>query len=370
MSATSRQVSGVGGTGEPILSVLAKRRYRLTAVGLEGPEEVPLTPQPTACNEWPELLLADADTYPYKPATDVLVTGTAYPPASCRRFIASVRVGAIAKEVEVLGRRRVLGDGSFSEPDPAGPTPLSYTEAFGGEDRAHHANAGHPLKALRDHLEESPEILAANPFAYPRNPCGKGFSIMGRRADGGDGLPRLEDPSDRLTPERTHAGASFAWSRQPVPAGLGWFGLLWYPRCVYFGLVPLVPDPQTTPEARAGTIELATLERGAHFRAPDPRHACGASPGLSVPWLHGGETIVLENLSKRAARVQLEIPRPPSRMRIDGRKGKLIDVEPVLSSIVLSPDEETVTLVWRGTGRAIRPYGDEELERMPFEVIW
>jgi hypothetical protein len=370
-SPSVRQVSGVDAEGAPVLSVLAKRRYRSTPSGLADPEDVALREETIGVDGAPELLSADSDLYAFKPATDIVVLGQAYPPRTCREFTARVRVGSLHKQVLVLGRRRVLSDGSFSDPEIVEPTTLTYADAFGGEDTAHLHKEGHPLKALRDSLEERPEIFAANPFAYPRNPCGKGFSMIGQSdEEAADDLPRLEDPDDRLTPERRCAGASFDWTGQPIPAGLGWFGLLWFPRCVFFGIVPEAPSPASMPEVRSGILAVETLARGAHFRAPDPRHACGASPGLSVPWLVGGEIVALENLSKRAATVQLEIPKPPSRMRVDGRKGKLIDVEPVLSSVVLSPDEETVTLVWRGTGRALRPYGDEELERMPFEVVW
>ena len=48
----------------------------------------------------------------------------------------------------------------------------------------------------------------------------------------------------------------------------------------------------------------------------------------------------------------------------------MIEATPVLSTVLVEPDADLLTLVWRGTIPAIRPYMAQELERMPFEVIW
>jgi len=363
----------MGAGGAYVLSVLAKRQYRLSPLGVGNGEDVALTEEVVVADDAPELLIADTDLYAFKPTTDIVVRGTAYPPRACQEFEVCVRVASSAKRVAVLGRRRILRNGSFSEAAPTEPTTLGYGLAFGGEDSAFLRQAGHPMAAFQQGLAERPELLASNPFAYPRNPCGKGFSMTGSAdglADGADELPQFEDPDDRLTPQRRSAGPDFVWAGQPIPAGLGWFGLLWFPRCVFFGMVPDVPDPHLALEAKRGVIELVTLEQGAQFCTPDVRNACGASPGLSVPWLVGGETLLLENLSAKAPKLEVPIPKGPTRMRIDGRKGKLIDVEPVLSTVLIEPDADSLTLVWRGTGSALRSYSDEELEHMPFEVSW
>lgn len=370
MSVTSqRQVSGTDGEGAPVLSVLAKRRYRWSGSSLVDPIEAPLVETPVASDEVPELLLADTDLHPYKPTTDVVVEGTVYPSRRGTEARARVRVGAVEKHVLVLGRRHVLRDGTFTTPEPAAPTALSYTEAFGGADAAYLARNGHALAGIAGMLDAGAALLASNPYTYPRNPCGKGFAMTVRPGDADDdGLPLFEDPSDRLTPERRAAGGSFDWARLPMPAGLGWYGLLWFPRCAHFGILP-EGDASAAREVELGLVDAAALDEPG-FCAPDPRRACGASPGLSVPHLRGGESIVLDGLSPHAPMVELRLAAPPARMRIDGRQGKLVDVEPVLSTVLIEPDAERVTLVWRGSGPALRPYFEEELPRMPFEVTW
>lgn len=368
MNHSLRQVSGVDASGAPILSVLAKRSYRFDDAGVGEAEESRLIEEVVCADGLPELVVDDTDLYAFKPLTDVVVRGTAYPPRVCQQFNVRVQVGSIEKRVVVLGRRRVLATGAFSDAESAAPATLSYAEAFGGADANYLSGQGHPFAPIRSELAERPELMASNPFAYPRNPCGQGF----RMEDSGEGdeLPLFEDPDDRLTPERRRAGRSFDWTSMPSPAGLGWLGILWFPRCVFFGIVPAVPSARSAPEVASGWVDGEILSRGAHFRAQDPRHACGASPGLSVPHLNGGERIRLENLSPGARKVELELPRPPRQMRIDGRGGRLVDVSPVLNTVLIEPESSRITVVWRGSGAALRPYDDEELERMPFEVKW
>ena len=369
MVGSTRQLSGVDDVGAPALSVFAKRRYRWTQSGLSDPEDVGLTVAPIASAQHPELLAADSDLYPFKPTTDVVVSGAAYPPYSCREFEARVRVGATEKCILVLGQRKLLKNGAFGEARPAEPTLLSYALAFGGTDSAFLGKQGHPLESLRSSLERR-ELLDANPFAYPRNPCGVGFAMTNTVTEGADELPRLEDPADRLTPDRRVAGPEFRWAGLPVPAGVGWSGLMWFPRCVFFGIVMEVPDLEASAEVRLGVLAKETLAGAPRFSAQDVRHACGASAGLSVKALMGGEAVALSNLSPSDSMREFVVPAPPTRLRIDGRKAGLLDVQPILSTLLIEPEVGTVTVVWRGTGRALRFYTDEELLTMPYEVVW
>lgn len=375
MSASQLQISGEDAAGNYILSVLVKRTYRLSVKkGTQGPstatlvdpEGAPLHESQVYADDETEELLHESDLFAYKPATDVVIAGAAHPPRGAKRFLARVSVAGVEKQIAVVGRRVVQG-GVFGETEAAESTKLSYRNAFGGEDAIELARSGHPLDGLRRELSERPEMFDENPYAYPRNPTGRGFTIRG--LDDGAELPRIEDPDDLLTPERRVAGEAFDWSSMPMPAGLGWFGHLWFPRCVFFGFVPEVDRPSEAREVVRGLVPLEMIAEGAHFRRMDPRFSCAASPGLSVPYLRGGETIALENLSRAHARLELTLPTDRPTLRCDGRKGRMLDTEPVLHSVLVEPDEERVTIVWRGSAPAVRRYRPEELEKMPFEVM-
>jgi hypothetical protein len=88
----------------------------------------------------------------------------------------------------------------------------------------------------------------------------------------------------------------------------------------------------------------------------------GASLGLQLPHLRGGEPVVLDRLHPRVAC-----------WRFDGagraaagdrrRQGKPAPVEPVLHTLIIEPDRGQVTVVWRGAGRAMRRYTPRRARR-------
>lgn len=55
---------------------------------------------------------------------------------------------------------------------------------------------------------------------------------------------------------------------------------------------------------------------------------------------------------------------------IDGRNGKLAPTLPVMQTLELEPDESRLSIVWRGSAPALRPYMPDELARMPLLVRW
>jgi hypothetical protein len=55
---------------------------------------------------------------------------------------------------------------------------------------------------------------------------------------------------------------------------------------------------------------------------------------------------------------------------VDGRNGKMLETRPVLHSLRIEPFFKRVSLLWRGSGVAIRPYAAEELKTMPLHVSW
>src|SRR5262249_12571437 len=79
----------------------------------------------------------------------------------------------------------------------------------------------------------------ATAYPYPRNPLGRGFVVSNtEQALDNLPLPNFEDPQAPPTPERFCSGEYKQWEQQPVPAGLGWFPKVWYPRALLAGVMP------------------------------------------------------------------------------------------------------------------------------------
>lgn len=375
---TEVQRSGKDPTGRFILSVLAKRTYRIVEGGRCALDEkqVPLVTEPQPDPENPDLLLHDTDLYALKLMTDVVVKGYAYGNGQDVSGVA-VRVGNHEKRILVTGDRSctltAAGKIVFSRPEAVEKVPLRYTHAYGGRDAVAETTYGNPYLELQPALDpEQCDLAKASPFLYPRNPCGRGYLIKAERdAVEALRLPNLEDPLDLLTPERLPVGEVEQWPRMPLPQATDWFDYAWFPRIAYFGVVPFF-EPEGQP--------LAEVVRGfsppyvAQERVPDAdaafRMTCGASLGLQLPHLRGDEEVELLNMSPTGRALRFRVPKERPRIWTDGRKGKLNKTEPVIHTVVIEPDASRLMIVWRGSAPALRPYLPDELEKMPFLVEW
>ena len=213
--------------GEYILSVLIKRTYDI----------VPDTPCPRAQKDtqlfagdvpWGDPMNSairyESDFIPFKLATDVVFNGKAHAPGgkAAESCLVSLKVGEAGTQVLVIGDRtaQYVKDGipRFTEPIPFETMELRYERAYGGID------------------------VFANkivPYPYPRNHLGQGFVVANTEKRVHNlMLPNLEDPQDRLTPERLCLEDYSRWEQQPFPAGLGWFPKTWLPRAQLAGIMP------------------------------------------------------------------------------------------------------------------------------------
>lgn len=374
---TTQQVSGYGPQGEPLLSVLTKRTYQLDRPELRtlAPEQIPLVEEPAFDPDNPALLVDDIDLYPWKPLTDVVIKGHVYPDRPTGRFVALAAIGPAVKRVAVFGPRRCEpasgGTVAFSAPQPIEKVLLSYAHAYGGRDASAEARHGTPLAELQPYLSAI-DLSAASPFLYPRNPVGVGYLVdADREAIERLTLPALEDPDDLLTPERLCAGTPARWAAMPLPWTTAWTHLNCFPRSAFFGGIPEI-DPATLPlpEVRRGLSPKDLVRPGSIFDQFDIRAANGASLGLQLPHVPPGTEIVLRGFYPGGLEVRFRLPREAPRIWIDGRNGKLIETGPVIHSIVIQPDIRLMTVLWRGSGAALRPYAPEELATMPLKVTW
>ncbi len=369
-----RQISGKGPDGMPILSVLARRTYTinqrgaLEPVGEATPLVVDAVPDPANL----DFLAADSDLWPYKPQTDVVVLGHAY--GDEPTFQATISVGAQRASLQICGERRagLLSNGrvEFTAPLPLtdGRLALSPTFAYGGHDLASEAELGNPLEPFRGEFVADIDPTLLSLFRYPRNPWGRGYVVRGTKAAVESAfLPQIEDPQDLLTPMRLLAERPARWPVMPLPVGCGWLPYGAFVRLACLRLVPNGERPEKPlAEIVNGWLPPNILDHSMPTAEDAFRLSQGAWPALRCGPLSGGETVMLERLHPHFGRLNLTLPKRPD-LRIDGRnQGKVIATKPVLHTLLIEPDLDRVTLVWRGSERAKRPYTDDELQRMPF----
>ncbi len=377
-SATARQVSGMDADSRYFLSVLVKRTYRLGPDGrcTLAEEQSPLREEPAVYGHCSELLEHDLDLYPSKPATDVVIKGHAYSYTPIGQFEVSIRIGGQTKKIAVFGDRSCgrshSGQIEISTPQPIDKVPLRYDQAYGGRDAVAEARLGNPLEALESILPEMVDISLASPFIYPRNRCGMGYLIEATPdAIEQLRLPHLEDPLDLLSPDRIEVGHPAKWLDMPLPQATDWVDLSWFPRIAYTGLLPdFEPPQQVIREVLREHAPSDILEEKPLHEKFSGRMTNGASLGLQVPYLTGGEGGELVNIHPTQPCFSFQLPDERPKIWTDGRKGKLNTTKPVIHAVVIEPDEDCLTIVWRGSAPALRPYMPEELENMPLRVEW
>ena len=379
---TVLQMSGVSADDAMILAVVAKRTYRLTpgrSALAVADQQLPLRLTPVFDEKGPDptLLVADADIYPLKLLTDVVVRGHVYPEKKTYGH-AEVRVGDVVKSIVAYGDRRAsrAHDGRivFSAPEAFEKMPLTYDRAYGGRDARAEAKHPWPLKALAPHVEPRHlDVAAHSPYLYARNRHGRGY-LFEASAEALDELllPNLEDPDDLLTGERLVVPATSAWHTMPLPAGTTWVPPSHFARGVFLGMFPnWEPLPKKLREIERGLLPSRVSEISVFAGHPlVKRLANGASLGLAVPHVQPGATIALTRLHAKAATVAFAIPEKAPKISVDGRNGKLLATRPVIHTIEIEPDQGRVSIVWRGAAPALRPYLPDELAKMPLAVEW
>jgi len=371
------QLSAVDQDGQPILSVLCKRTYSVTADGRVSlaPEQLPLVLDFELDPDNPRRLHRDFDLYPIKVLTDVVVRGHAYGTGQ-RSFIATVRVDSWEKRVAVFGDRRchlgATGHLVFSPPEPIGRIPLRYDRAYGGIDQVAEETRGNPFAALGRHLGPAADSGLSSPFLYPRNHAGVGYLMeVTRPAVERLVLPNLEDPLDLLSPEHLAVGSPERWPSMPIPHAFDWVDPGTFPRLAYLGVVH-DHQPLTVPiaEVARGFAPADLLVEKPIAMQANVRFGNGASHGLQLPHLKGGEPCMLGGVHPQVPVWTFRLPRERPEIKTDGRDGTMKSTKPVMHTVEIEPDQHRLSIVWRGSARARRPYLPEELQQMPLFVGW
>jgi hypothetical protein len=279
------------------------------------------------------------DALAFKSQTDVILQGSGYTyhPRVIETQV-SVRIGAVKREIRVVGDRRGEWgpDGpAFSEPLPFLSLPVRYDLAYGGLDAAALERSGLPA------LDPARAVPFLTPYHSPRNPAGKGYLLeLDRASFEGLSIPNLEYPDDPLTPQRLVVSPAGAWASAPIPAGMDWQPSYCYPRS----------------ERLAGSLERPLL---------DPAQA--ASPGFTFPSLRLDDEIELNNLHPSSPLIRCSLPAEAPRVLLS-LAGRQVVLQPHLNTVVLRPGLREIVVVWLAFAPADRLYPPEALEQLPRAV--
>jgi hypothetical protein len=349
---------GQSPTGEYILSVLIKRTYRILRNGqcTRADEDRPVLGGDVYWDHpMNSSVRYETDFWPFKVATDVVLNGTAYSPGGkpvASSFV-SLQIGDRRKVITVTGDRVAQYAGRatpvVTDPVPFTEMPLRYERAYGGTD------VFSDLKTV---------------YPYPRNPLGRGFVVANTSKTLDDlPLPNLEDPRMPLSPDRICVGEYARWEQCPLPACFGWFPKVWRPRALLAGVLPC--DRAVEQELRQAYAQVvpahqreAYLKNG--FRDMDFTFFNGASDGLALPFLRGGETIATENLSPEGD-LTFQLPIDSPRVGIDIGEG-VYEPEIVLHTVMVDLDESCVDLVWRGAVPYQGPDWLPQMRKMDLQI--
>jgi len=351
---------GQSADGKPIFSVLVKRTYDLrpgrAPVRAEKPN--PLVKVDVYYDDGDaesSTVKDETDFTAFKLTTDVVVIGKAFAPGGkpVKQLDASVEVAGRKKVIRVIGDRRCVHrkdkPPTFTDPAPFTEMEMRYDKAYGGSD-----------------AKSVPNLS----FYYPRNHRGTGVVLKNlTEVVEGLPLPNLEDPNDLLTPERVVLGEPERWNQQPLPQGFGWFQKTWYPRCSFAGALPAFVDVDTVlREETLGLVPKGQIALSRQFKLPslDLRFHSGASPGLAIPYLAGGEAVRLVNLTPEGE-LKFQLPAEAPRIMLDISLGENI-LKPVLQTVCIRAEDRQLDLIWRGahehTGQDWLP----EMKHMVTEV--
>lgn len=253
--------------------------------------------------------LYEIDYAPTKRRCDVLLSGSAYAPAGhpVRNVRVALRIGSLAKSFLVVGNRvwrKTLLRFYATPPEPFTVLPISYNNAFGGTDKSHADPAKH--------------------CAFLENPIGVGFH-SNQTAEAMDGKPLPNTEEDGVSVSKPDG--------QYRPMAFGPVGRGWKPRI-----------------NAAGTYDEKWLADTFPFLPSDFDDAYyqAAPPDQQIPYPHGGEEVILENLTPQG-HTRFELPRIEMPVEFSLVTRQRQETHAVIDTIVIEPDLMRFTMTWRAS---------------------
>ncbi len=372
----AQQISGRQQDTSYILSIIVKRTYDIEENGncILSDYQVPIISEIISYEDYPKLISNDTDLYPFKYFTDIIIKGKAFAMRKSSRFLAEVEIDRNKISYLIVGNRKAYlnstGELKFTEPELIQEVPLRYDFAYGGKDTIAEQKIQMPDHELTKYLPADLDLLQNSLYRYRRNPLGKGFLVEpNKKSIDILELPNLEDPENLLKPENIVVKDPAQWYKLPLPRCTDWVDPLWFPRIAYFGLWN-IENNVALPEVYKKWADADILSIKPNIGQFNLRGTNGASLGLQLPYIRYNETIKLTNMHPKFSNFVIHLPTEYPTIWVDGRKGKLLPTKPVIHTIIIEPGVNRVSIVWRGSAPALRPYHEEELKTMPYKVEW
>jgi hypothetical protein len=344
--------------GDHILATLVKRSYTIIPGGRcqRAPKDRKLVASDTHFGDPMNTAVKyESDFVPFKLATDVVVNCHAHAPGGqpVQELVTAIAIDDVVCSVIVIGDRRAHYRGGrapdFGEPVPFAVMPIRYERAFGGVD-----------------IRSDPKLACA----YGFNHLGRGFAIRNTpEVLENLELPNIENPVDRLTPERLCCGHFIHMDQLPEPAGFGWTMKVWRPRMLMAGVMPAdaaIARALRQVHRQAVPAEQREMYDQTELPAMDFRFFNGASIGLVLPYLRGDEIVRTKHLTPDG-RLDFMLPGDEPSIGIDIGAGVMTPVVR-LQTVMIRLDEGEVDLVWRGAIPFPGPDWLPEMRRLAVEV--
>jgi len=257
-------------------------------------------------------LLYENDFAPFKPKCDVILNGSAYafPLKETTDKVVQLRIGTLDKSFRVIGKRiwePHVFNAKASSPRPFHKQFISYDIAYGGNDLD-------PSKPA--HEDE-------NYVAFEANPIGQGYAPYH------DTQMLIGTPLAQT--QEVHTEASDPKSKKYLPQSFGAIDRHWYPRYTF-----------------GGTYDAHWVEEVKPFLPDDfdERYYQCAPAEQQIPYIQGGEKVLLKGLTPEGERLFM-LPRLDVAMEVIRSNRARETLTPVIDTLILEPDEEQFTLIYR-----------------------
>lgn len=302
-------------------------------------------------------VIQESDLAPFKPACDIIISGSACADngSPVLKQTVSVKINnasghsILEKKLTVNGKRdflknKITKQWSLTEPEPFIRQPVIWEAAFGGECRINESDSGADSVPKADRLTDIQKASHPDsenlPLAHSvceNNPVGKGFiTPWYARATQADRYPapQITDPRYPFTAEDFDsliAGRADLTAKQFQPAGFGFTGRAWLPR-----------------RQKAGTYDEAWL-KNRHPGLPEDFdfHYWNAAPAdQQIPFPTLPLSVALQGFSPDGG-IRFSLPAHEAFVLLRMDDGMILPREMNLDTLHIDAGSLDVTLCWR-----------------------